>query len=336
MHKSNKISFISLCLITLPICVKTAWAANVPNTDDPSTFLGPIARLGITHNLGTDSAFSIAGEAGSNDARVGASLGWNIGENQRFKVTAEYLWQKINYGFFSGNDNYWAQQGAVGTSYQYDLVDVSFFPQLGFDAYVSHAPSKNFGLEFGTIVNSQGVAQNFTNNRRATGSNGFAIGPVMTVTPWQGGKITGEVNYENVGYDNDFPVNQNARGFGTTIELNQAINQHIEMGLSAAIRQPFNNFTANINWIDVPYYKTLVLGLFGNYAYGKHTLPDTYNIGISANFILDQREIVEPVNLKDETSTHKTIYDNLLFWTATPAVYMPVVMSVADEQVELS
>jgi hypothetical protein len=214
---------------------------------------------------------------------------------------------------------------------------VAFFPQLGFNAYVSHSPSKNIGVEQGIFINAQGILQNFTNNRRTTGGNGFGVGPVATVTPWQGGRLTGEVNYENVGYDNDFPVNQNARGFGVTARINQKIAQNVDVGLGAAIRQPFNNYAANMSWSEVPYLRDWTLGLFGDYTIGKHTLPDTYNIGISADFFLDRRtKIAEISNLKNEVPILEPVVDNLLSWTASPAVYMPVVMSVADQQVERS
>jgi hypothetical protein len=316
--------------------IGAASATAVPNTSDPSTFLGPTLRFAFTNNIGNESAYSVAAEGGPRLGRVSGTLGWKIDDNQRFKVTAEYLWQQITYGFYSGNAEYWAQQGTAGVVYQYDLTNVAFFPQIGFNAYASHSPSKAFGNALGTFVNTQGIIQNFTNNRRATGGNAYGASPVLTLTPWHGGKIEGEVNYDSVGYDNDFPVNQNARGFGATANIHQLITPCINVGVGAAIRQPFNSYAANVTWSHVPYMKNWTVELFGEYTVGKYTLPDTYNVGMAADFYLDKRlQIDETPGPNGELIT-KPIVDNLLAWTAGPAVYMPVVLSVMDQNVAVS
>lgn len=336
-YRINKPATSIIVLASAFSFMNMTFATTIPNTNDPSTFLGPTLRVGMTSNIGNESAYSIAGEAGPRIGRVSGSLGWKIGDNQRFKVTAEYLWQQITYGFFSGNAEFWGQQGTAGVVYQYDLSNVAFNPQVGFNAYASHSPSKTFGNDLGIFVNAQGITQNFTDNRRATGGRGYGASPVITLIPWQGGKIHGEVNYDNVGYDNNYPVNQNARGFGATAGIHQALTQQVDLGIGAAIRQPFNSYAANVTWANVPYMKNWALELFGEYTVGKHTLPDTYNVGICADFFLDSRvQISETANPKGELPVTTPVADNLLAWTASPAVYMPVVLSVADEHVEIS
>lgn len=315
--------------------ISAAHSTTISNNSDPNTFLGPTFRLAFTSNIGNESAYSLAGEAGPRNARVSGTLGWKIDDNQRFKVTAEYLWQQIKYGFFPADAEYWGQQGTVGVEYQYDIANAMFYPQLGFNAYASEAPSKNFGNQQGTVLNNRGIPVEFTANRRATGGRGYGAAPVITLTPWRGGKIYGEVNYDNVGYDNDVPVNQNARGFGGTAGVHQLVGV-VDIGVGAAIRQPFNSYAANITWADIPYMRNWTLELFGEYTVGKHTLPDTYNVGICADFYFDRRVQLAEGNLKQEVSGTKPVVDNLMAWTAGPAVYMPVVLSVADEQVTLS
>lgn len=310
-------------------------AATIPNTDDPTTFLGPTLRAGFTTNIGNEAAFSIAGEAAPKMGRLSGTVGWKIDDHQRFKVTAEYLWQHIMFGFFPGNVKGWGQQETAGVVYQYDIVKTAFQPQVGFNAYVFYSPNKIYGIEQGTFLNSQGNTQNYIVNRRATGGRGYGASPIVTLTPWQGGKLHGEINYDNVGYDNDYPVNQNARGFGITAGLHQMVSKTVDVGVGAAIRQPFNSYAANMTWTCVPFLKNWTLELFGEYTVGKHTLPDTYNVGLAANFYLDKRmEIVPSPNPKEKFSTQPVV-DNLLVFTASPAVYMPVVLSVADEQVEI-
>lgn len=311
-------------------------SATIPNTDDPNTYLGPTLRGAFTSSIGNASAFSIAGEAAPRQGRISGTVSWKIGDNQRFKATAEYLWQHIMLSFFAGNTRGWGQQGAAGVVYEYDIVNTAFQPQIGFNAYVSYAPNKIYGIEQGTFINAQNNLQIYTDNRRATGSRAYGASPVFSVTPWQGGKLHGEVNYDNVGYDNDNNVNQNARGFGITAGLHQMINTTVDVGIGAAIRQPFNSYAGNITFTSIPQLKNWTLEVFGEYTVGKHTLPDTYNVGLAANFYWDKRlEIIPSSNPKEKFAT-RPFADNLMAFTASPAVYMPVVLSVADEDVTLS
>ena len=115
-------------------------------------------------------------------------------------------------------------------------------------------------------------------------------------------------------------------GLGGTIGFNQAITDSLGIGLAAAVRQPFNNYAANISWDNANYLGQWSLGLFGDYTAGKNTLPDTYNAGLSVIYFLDQR-------LKGENLKGDPVSDNLLAWTAQPAVYLPQVLSIVDPNV---
>lgn len=309
--------------------------ATIPNTSDPNTFLGPTLRGSFTSSIGNESAFSIAGEAGLRSGRISGTLAWKIGDYQRFKATAEYLWQHIEFGFFPANAEAWGQGENAGVEYQYDTSYPFFHPQIGFNAYISNSPVKIFGIEQGTFTNAQGVMQNFVVNRRATGARAYAVGPVMTVDLWPNSKLRGEVNYEVVGYDNDWPVNQNAKGFGFTGNLQQLIAETVAAGVVVAIRQPFNSYAANITWVNIPQLRNLTVSAYGEYTVGKHTLPDTYNMGLAVNFFLDRRTEIVDIAANNVPIT-RPVVDNLLAFTSLPAVYMPVVLSVADQDVTIS
>jgi len=320
------------------IFYSAAHSTSIPNTDDPKTFLGPTARVGFTSTLNNYTAYNIAGEAGIKNFRLGGTLGWKLTENQWLKISGEYLWQKITYAFFSGNTDKWVDQGALGAGYQYDFLNYSYQPQFGLNAYVSHAPNKSLSTVTGKFTNAQGSLVPFTDIRRIAGSNAAGIAPGVAIAPWQGGKVSAALNYDNVRYDNRNGPNEDAIGVGGTIGLNQAITDNLGLALSAAWRQPFNNYAANLSWSNVHYYGIWSLGLFGDYTIGKNTLPDTYNVGLSANYFLDQRCQTVPANLKGEdlkgeATTTAPIRDNLLAWTADPAVYMPQVLAIVDEKV---
>ncbi len=337
MKRIVKLGFI---LASTLLFYSAAYSTSVPNTDNPVTFVGPTARLGYTGTINNYTAYNVAGEAGLKNFRVGGTLGWKQDENQRFKLTGEYLWQKITYAFFSGNSNQWVNQGAVGAAYQYNFFDVIYRPEFDLTGYVSHAPSKSLNPVTG-ILSSGGVMTTFIDNRRIAGSNAAGISPGFALMPWQGGRVGAALNYDNVRYDTRNSTNEDAKGFGGTVLLNQAIMDDVNVGLSAAVRQPFNNYAAYLNWTyrPSPYYGTWLLSLFGDYTVGKNTLPDTYNAGISAIYALDQRCETAPIalNLKGERSLKgevslQPISDDLIAWTSDPAVYMPQVLAIIDQQ----
>jgi hypothetical protein len=332
----KKLFILALVFISTLLLYGAAYSNN-----NHTTFLGPTAAVGFTSALNDYTAYSVAGEAGLKNFRIGGTLGWKLAENQGFKVSGEYLWQKITYSFFSGNPDEWVQQGALGAAYQYDFLDYSYRPEFDVSAYVSHAPSKTLGTVTGTLLNAQGVQVPFTEARRIAGSNGAGIAPGLAFVPWQGGRVFADLNYDSVRYNKTFSPNQDAIGFGGTIGLNQALTENVGLGLSAAVRRPFNNYAATLSWNNVPYFGEWTLGLFGDYTAGKNTLPNTYNAGISFDYFLDPRcGIAVPMNLKGERNlkgeaTIQPINDNLLAFTADPAVYMPQVLAIGDEKVEI-
>ena len=339
MKMLSKIALV--CVGTL-LCYSAAYATSVPNTDDPKTFLGPTARLGFTSTINDYTAYNLAGEAGNKNFRIGGTLGWALTNNQLLKVSAEYLWQRITYAFFSGNSDQWVQQGALGAAYQYTFLDYIFLPQFDLSAYVSHAPSKTVDTVNG-VFNNNGTPTTFIDTRRIAGSNGAGVSPGIAIMPWQGGRISAALNYDSVRYDNKYVQNEDAKGWGGTVGFNQAITDNIGLGLSAAVRQPFNNYAANLSWANIPYLSgAWAFGVFGDYTIGKNTLPDTWNVGLSADYFLDRRcGQAVPVNLKGERNLKGEVAlqprnDGLLGWTADPAVYMPQVLAIVDERVTTS
>ncbi len=328
----KRIFKLGLVVTSTLLVYSTAYATSIPNMDNPSTFVGPTARVGFTSTFDDYTAYSLAGEVGVKNYRVGGTIGWKLAQNQLFKVSAEYLWQKITYAFFSGDSGQWVDQGAIGAAYQYNFTDWSYHPQFDLSAYASHAPSKTLSTVTGFFMRN-GVSIPFTDNRRIAGSNGAGASPGIAIMPWQGARLSLAANYDSVRYDTKSGPNENAIGWGGTVGLNQALTDNLGLGLSAAFRQPFNNYAANLSWNNVPFYGNWSLGLFGEYNDGKNTLPDTYNVGLSANFFLDQRCGV-PVSLKGENLkgevTMQPIADSLLAWTSDPAVYMPQVLAIVD------
>src|SRR5579862_5543579 len=161
----KKVTRISLILGSMLACLSTAYS-SIPNNDHPKTFLGPNIKGSYSSPITDITAYSIAGEAGLKNFRLGGTIGWRLQDNQRIKTSVEYLWQKITYPFFDGNTDQWVQQGAIGADYQYEFLGYSYEPLFDLNVYASHAPSKTLGTDTGVFINSSGLSQNFVDMRR--------------------------------------------------------------------------------------------------------------------------------------------------------------------------
>ena len=201
---------------------------------------------------------------------------------------------------------------------------------------MSHAQSKSLSARTRTLSNGTTI----TDQRHIAGSNGAGITPAVSIAPWQGARAGLGLNYDNVRYDKNHSPGEDAIGFGGTFTFNQILTPDVSFGLSAGVRQPFNYYTAGVEFANVPYVGKWVLGIDGAYTVGKNTLPNTWNIGLSANLALDSRCEAAPlykdqVHYKDQVRYKDQpvpVKDHLVGYTADPAVYMPQVLAIPDEK----
>lgn len=314
-------------------------AANIafPKNNHPTTFLGPTLRGTYTDSYNAYTAYSLAGEAGLKNFRVGGTVGWQFAENQRLKLSAEYLWQKITYSFFTGNTDEWVQQGAIGGLYQYRFCYDCWDPTFDLRAFYSHAPSKRLSTASGFLTTG-GVLQPISSRRRIAGSDGAGIAPGVTIRPWCGTNFGLDLNYDNVRYDNHNHSNQDAVGFGGTARLSQVLMENLILNASAAIRQPFNSYEASVNWANISFYGLWSVGLAGDYTAGKHTLPSTWNVAVIGNYFVDQT-CDSACQRRAACQFTKVSCDppgDFLTWASDPAVYLPQVLAIPDEDIVCS
>ncbi len=323
---SRLVAFVSAFL-----CFSAAFATN-----SPTTFLGPTLKGGFTSTLNDYTAYSVLGEAGVKNFRAGGTLGWKLEQNQYLKVSAEYLMQEITYSFLTGNTDQWVRQGALGAGYLYEFVGYQYDPHFNLNAYISHAPSKTLG-NTAAPATFNGSLQNIILKRRIAGSNGAGIMPAVSIAPWQGGRVGLGINYDSVRYNNNYSSNEDAVGLGGTFTFNQALSHDMGLNLEAAVRKPFNNYAAGLSFANVPYFGKWVLGVDGEYTAGKNTLPNTWNASVGASYDLDQRSPqAAPVYKDHPYKDYKDmvpVSDDLLAYTSDPAVYMPQVLAIPDQQV---
>jgi hypothetical protein len=308
----------------------TAYSTTIPNTDHPLTFLGPTIKANFTNRLLDTTAYSLAGEIGAKNVRLGITYGMKFTEFQRIKISAEYLWQDIIFAFFSGNSHTWMNQGALGIAYQYDIFENAMRPQFDISAYGSRAPSKTLGSVTGSYINQQGNIVNFHDIRHIAGSNTAGISPGFGISIWPGSRITASLNYDNVHYNTRYQTNDNqSAGLGGTLGINQIFNDYIAFGMSAGVRKPFNYYDIDVKFFHIPFLGEWAIGLFGAYNMGKNSLPNTYNIGLTANYFIDQSHY-DSVSLQGKIVSLPPT-DKMLTFISTPAVYMPQVLAMADK-----
>lgn len=318
-------------LIGLPIITQVSFGA-IPNTDDPSTFLGPILKGSYSDSINEDFAYSVLGEAGIKNYRANGTLGAKIDAVNRVKLSGEYLRQKINYAFFSGNSKEWVEQAALGANFQHDLGRSYYSAQLEVGAYVSHAPNKNLSTVTGQYID-QGAVVVFSDPRRIAGSNAAGVAPGVSFRPWPTAKTGFALNYDSVQYDTTSPYNQDAIGLGGTFTFNQALTDSLMLGLTAAVRQPFNNYQANLTWAKIPQLESWAFGIDGAYTVGKNTLPSTYNVGLNIRYV--GSDVSDQDSSRDRRFALRGSSSEFVQWTAEPAIYLPQVLAIVDKRVTL-
>lgn len=296
--------------------------AALPNNDHPTTTIGPILRASFTNPLTDTSGYSFAGEAGWNAYRLGGSVGWQLWTKHRLKFSAEYLWQKITYAFFDGNLHRGENQSAFGLGYEYDASHLMRFkPLFDLSIYYSQAAGDSVGTDTG-FMNTAGTIS-YTDIQRVSSSNTSGVAPGVSIFPWWGTKAGINLNYDNVRYNMRYESKPDVRGLGGTLHLQQFLTDKIALQLSAAFRKPYNHYQADIGWNLIPYYGAWAVKLGGGYIIGKHQLPTTYMFGLAIDYSLDMKcDHCRAIQAEDFVS-----------WLAKPAVYMPQVLGIPDEQV---
>lgn len=316
----------------VPVVIPT-----VSNTSGPTTFLGPTFQGSYAGWLTSTSAFSVLGEAAPKNYRLSLTAGWEINPTQRIKLSGEYLYQKMNFAFLTQHNLQWIQQGALGADYVVDFTTL-LLRSFEINAYVAHAPSKSLGSVTGSTT-ANFITNNWINHRRIAGSNAGGASTGLDFSFWRDSVVGFALNWDDVNYDIKYFGHDHVNGLGGTAHIEQRFGEHARFYALASIRKPFNTYKGTISWDNFIYHGRWSTGIFGEYTSGKYNLPNNYNIGLSLNYFADCFVNV-PNNLKDEVIDVKnegiTAAPNdprFLDWVTDPAVYMPQVLAVADQNV---
>ena len=320
-----RFSLIYSACVTLIIFTGLPAYASIPNTDSPSTFLGPIARASFSNLYNNDTSYTIAAEGGPRNYRLTGSLGLRPFESQTLKASIEYLSQRIAYPYFSGNQDQWVTQGSVSASYQYNIDSLPVRTQFSLASYLEHTPSQTLSTDTGTFTTHGGTLSPYSDLKRVAGSTAFGLSPGISFDPWYGTQFGFNVNYDLVNYDTVYVSSKNKNGLGGSVSLKQTIVDNFDVRATAETHQPYNAYSASVAWTNIPFFGNWTFSINGGYTIGKNSLPDTSQFGIGFDYLMDQSHIT--------SNTLREASDDFMEGTARGAVYLPQVLAVLDQQV---
>lgn len=276
-----------------------------------------------TSTHGDYGAFAAFGELGYKNFRGSGTYGVYFTPHQRFKVSGEWLTQDLKYHFLSGQHHKWVSQYAIGAEYQYLFCNRVFQSIEAGSAYV-HA--------FDYKLSKKQIAPSTLLSRRIAGSDGALSFLGTTLKLWKCATLAASADYDWVQYHRIHESNKLANGFGGSVNFVQQFARDFSLSLLAEFREPYNSYRGVINWNRLFSRWGINLGIFGNITDGKKGVPDIKTIGAQLGLSFGGKgNKCLPCSEKQKNGCHSRSYCDASAWASTPAVYVPVVLSIADQ-----
>ncbi len=299
---------------------------------DTQNNLMPNARFFLTPVTASDTdAFSAMGEIGPRNYRANATYARSINPCQRFKLSAEYLTQRLKYDFKSGDVKRWVNQVGVGGAYQY-ILNHPAFQSIDADLAYAHAFHRNLRSKHIFFHDQQARLK-----RRIAGSDSILSYLGTTIELWHCAFISVGANYDSVAYHRIFRQKTHAQGFGGSGHFTQQLGKSFHFGVDAEFRQPFHFYGATFDWRHYFSDWSLTCGLYGNYTNGRRHLPNVAAFGIQIGFAFGGKNI-RCCHINPETAALRDCKTqqncDLASWAVKPAIYLPVVLAIADPKVQ--
>jgi hypothetical protein len=349
------LSSLAYAGLILSSCIISAKTYADGKTKDNDFFVGSLITTPIF--LSDNTAFSLLVEGGSKSTRVNGTLGF-IEDCNRFKVSAEYLSQKLHYKFERGKIRHWMHQFALGGKYQHLFECPSIFTGLELGIMYSNAPDKSlspvlFDITEGAdnVDNAQlgGTLQDLrplqqigtpeeqgTQYRKIAGANSWLVQAGFLMNPWCCATLIPSITYQQVHYSRHFEPSKRLSGVGFIIDFNQRLYCNIDFDLRYQYQRAYNDLRVALNWNKIYRCGALGLGVFVDHVDGKCGLPSSTTTGIELSFAFGVSGCnFEKVSLLPSCETESCFScsaEDLLAWISDPAVYMPEVLAIVDQR----
>lgn len=289
----------------------------------------PDFSFGLTPRALTEnSAVTFLAEAGRRNFRFNGTYGLLLGFKNRLKISGEYLQQKLGYNFSSGNAKRWMHQYAVGAVYRHDFC-FSLLNGIELGGYYSFAPGKHL---------RKNTCSDRSIFRHIAGSSGYGFLAGTVFTLWPSSILRVDLDYDIVNYHRKFKSNKHVSGFGGSFNLYQPLFYNLALDLTGEFKRPYNYYKALLAW-NAPSRNGLSIGIFGSHTRGKSHLPSNTIVGLELDYIFggnrcsDYCETSCPQECYSPSTCCEQKLCLLKAWVASPAVYIPQVLAIADERV---
>lgn len=282
--------------------------------------------------LSDNSAASIFGELGRKNYRANGTYGFYFNPCSRFKITGEFLREKLGYNFSTGKVHKWLGQCAIGGNFEYLFSWIWFLKSVDVGGYYSRSQSKHLST-ITCPITPYGVPNH---KRHIAGSNGTFLTAGVTLIPWCDATLRLAADYDWLKYRRINNHDRRAFNGGGTIEFSQIFFRDFALRLKGEIRSPFDYVGGELNWRTCTAFGTFIIGAFGGYTRGKEHLPDSTVAGIHLSFAYDGIRIAQTCCDSDPYcewygyASPRVDMCELLTWVSKPAVYVPQVLSIAD------
>ncbi|MFA6409149.1 MAG: IPT/TIG domain-containing protein, partial [Gammaproteobacteria bacterium] len=280
----------------------------------------------VAQGFNAYNAFALAMELGKSQRRYSGTYGHAFDQQQRLKVTAEYLKQNLDFNFTTGTATEWVGQAAYGAAYQY-VLPKGIFNAINLSVGFSKADNKALSTITDTVAGT-------ADYRRIAGAEDRMASAGVDLLPTKTSLLGLALNYDSVNYDTKYQTvtNQNTVGFGATASLEQLVTDVLKFKLSASSRKPYKEYQAEVDWLLPTAYGTRwEMAFTGGFTRGgTDGLSNDSRFGVNVNYSFD----ANPNSSKMPSYTigsRKILGDDLVQWTSTPAVYMSQVLAVKDE-----
>lgn len=269
------------------------------------------------YRVSDDQAVSGLVQIGLRDWRFNGTYAFSINDQHLFKVSAEYLREKLGFSFEANRLHAWVQQFAVGAEYRlYSPLNCIDFLDVGLN--YSHSPSRELHLK---LVPDN----NLLNERRIAGADAVSA---QAQTFWTVGRgaIGTALFYDFVLYRRKFQHQKIVTGPGIGFNCHYPVCSGIRLHLNAELRRPYLFLEARLGCNSYFGRTSMGSSVFVESVRGFQSLPSSTRFGIELAFNFKSPN---PSNCAEEDYPCPTAAQ---LFARSPAVYRPQVLAISDQR----
>lgn len=268
------------------------------------------------YRIGEISAVSGIVQVGLRDYRFNGTYAVAIMEKHLFKVSAEYLRQKLGFGYTSGHIHKWVDQYAIGAKSRLEL-DCGYLDHLDMGMVYSHSPSKNLGRKLDK-------GQNYVVRRRIAGADAVSAELETSMRIFKGA-VAGNLFYDYVRFDQKYHSKKTVAGPGLGLSVYHPFICTTVLHLAAELRRPFLFLQARVDSKVRLGSKVFTAGAFIESTKGYASIPSSTLFGVEFFFDFGPKKL-------PASSTGCPEISLLEQFAASPAVFRPQVLAMADQE----